>query len=125
VESVRHTPALDARELKALIDGGADLVTLDARRFEEYATMSIPTSVSAQGGKLVYRVHDIAPSPKTIVVVNCAGRTRSIIGAQSLINAGVPNRVAALRNGTIGWTLAGLSLDHGALRRFPETSRIV
>jgi rhodanese-related sulfurtransferase len=122
VESVRHTPALDARELKALIDGGADLVVLDARRFEEYATISIPTGVSAPGGELVYRVHDIAPSPKTIVAVNCAGRTRSIIGAQSLINAGVPNRVAALRNGTIGWTLAGFSLDYGAQRRFPEAS---
>jgi hypothetical protein len=34
--------------------------------------------------------------------VNCAGRTRSIIGTQSLINAGVPNPVTALRNG-IPW----------------------
>ena len=40
-------------------------------------------------------------------MVNCAGRTRSIIGAQSLINAGVPNKVVALRNGTMGFTLAG------------------
>jgi rhodanese-related sulfurtransferase len=54
------------------------------------------------------------------VVVNCAGRTRSIIGTQSLINAGFPNRVLALRNGTIGWTLAGLALDHGQDRRPPE-----
>lgn len=49
--------------------------------------------------------------------MNCAGRTRSIIGAQSLINAGIPNRVVALRNGTIGWTLAGHALERGALRR--------
>jgi rhodanese-related sulfurtransferase len=48
--------------------------------------------------------------------VNCAGRTRSIIGTQSLINAGVPNRVLALRNGTIGWTLAKQDLEHGADR---------
>ena len=52
-------------------------------------------------------MRDLAPDPDTLVVVNCAGRTRSIIGAQSLINAGVPNRVAALANGTMGWTLAG------------------
>ena len=62
------------------------------------------------GAELVLRVHDIAPSPDTLIVVNCAGRTRSIIGAQSLINAGVPNKVVALRNGTMGWHLAGLDL---------------
>jgi len=38
---------------------------------------------------------------ETLVVVNCAGRTRSIIGAQSLRNANVANEVMALRNGTI------------------------
>src|SRR5262249_9568230 len=55
--------------------------------------------------------------PGTTIVVNCAGRTRSIIGTQSLINAGVPNKVVALRNGTIGWTLAKHKLDHGSNRR--------
>jgi rhodanese-related sulfurtransferase len=54
--------------------------------------------------------------------VNCAGRTRSIIGTQSLINAGIPNKVYALRNGTIGWTLAGLQVERGADKRFPELS---
>jgi hypothetical protein len=53
------------------------------------------------------------------VIVNCAGRTRSIIGTQSLVNAGIPNPVAALRNGTIGWKLAGQELDHGASRVAP------
>jgi rhodanese-related sulfurtransferase len=53
------------------------------------------------------------------VIVNCAGRTRSIIGTQSLVNAGIPNAVAALRNGTIGWKLAGQELDHGAGRKAP------
>ena len=56
------------------------------------------------------------------MVVNCAGRTRSIMGAQSLINAGIPNRVVALRNGTMGWHLAGLALDHGQSRYLPEVS---
>jgi rhodanese-related sulfurtransferase len=64
----------------------------------------------------------MAPSPDTLVVVNCAGRTRSIIGAQSLINAGIPNRVVALKNGTMGWHLAGLQLDHGKTRHAPAPS---
>ena len=63
---------------------------------------------------------DLAPNPDTLVVVNCAGRTRSIIGAQSLINAGIPNRVAALENGTMGWHLAGLKLEHGQTRQAPD-----
>ena len=72
------------------------------------------------------RVKEIAPNPKTQIIVNCAGRTRSILGTQSLINAGIPNPVHALRNGTIGWKLAGQSLDVGQTRRFtdvgPETA---
>jgi rhodanese-related sulfurtransferase len=74
------------------------------------------------GAELVLRIHDIAPSSDTLVVVNCAGRTRSIIGAQSLINAGLPNKVVALRNGTMGWTLAGLMPDSGKVKRFTEPS---
>ena len=120
VESRQHTPSLPAEELNRLLDSGADLVVLDARRFDEYQTMSIPTGISVPGAELVYRVGDIAPRAETMVVVNCAGRTRSIIGTQSLVNAGIPNRVAALRNGTIGWKLAGLTLDHGQARRFPH-----
>ncbi|WP_259744283.1 rhodanese-like domain-containing protein, partial [Pseudomonas protegens] len=103
VEAERHTPSLAAEELQALLDQQADLVVLDARRFDEYQTMSIPGSTSVPGAELVLRVRELAPDPRTQVVVNCAGRTRSIIGTQSLVNAGIPNPVAALRNGTIGW----------------------
>ena len=117
VESIRDTPSLSAPEVRRILDGGGDFVVLDARRFEEYATMSIPGGQSVPGGELVYRIHDIAPSPDTLVIVNCAGRTRSIIGTQSLVNAGIPNRVAALRNGTIGWVLEGLPLAQGAQDR--------
>src|SRR3979490_2344053 len=120
VESRRHTPSLSAKEVDRLIAGQGDVVVLDSRRFEEYRTMSIPTGTSVPGGELVLRLHDLAPRPETTVIVNCAGRTRSIIGTQSLINAGIPNPVFALRNGTIGWTLAGLDLDRGAGPRFHE-----
>ena len=69
--------------------------------------------------ELVRRLPALGLPPETLVVVTCAGRTRSIIGAQSLINAGLPNPVRALRNGTIGWTLAGRSLELRATRRLP------
>lgn len=119
VEAERHTPSLPAPEVKALLDARADVVVLDARRFDEYQTMNIPGSTSVPGAELVLRARALAPDPATRIIVNCAGRTRSIIGTQSLVNAGLPNPVAALRNGTIGWTLAGLQLEHGANRPAP------
>ncbi|MBR0907778.1 rhodanese-like domain-containing protein [Bradyrhizobium liaoningense] len=117
VESRRHTPSFSADEVAKLIADKANLAILDVRRFDEYATMNIPGSVSVPGAELVLRVGQAAPDPETTIIINCAGRTRSIIGTQSLINAGVPNKVRALRNGTIGWTLARHTLDHGADRR--------
>src|SRR5689334_1579426 len=117
VEARRHTPSFSADEVAKLIADKANIAILDVRRFDEYATMNIPGSVSVPGAELVLRAGQAAPDPDTTIIVNCAGRTRSIIGTQSLINAGVPNKVRALRNGTIGWTLARHKLDHGAARR--------
>src|SRR5262245_55414383 len=119
VEHASRTPSIDAAELKRMIDSGHDIVVVDSRPFDEFVRVSIPTATNVPGAELVLRLHDLAPSPATTVVVNCAGRTRSIIGAQSLINAGLRNRVVALRNGTMGWTLAGLVPDRGADRRLP------
>ncbi|MCK1512805.1 thiosulfate sulfurtransferase [Bradyrhizobium sp. 190] len=117
VEARRHTPSLAAEEVGALIANNANIQILDVRRFDEYATMNIPGSISVPGAELVLRAGRAAPDSETTIIVNCAGRTRSIIGTQSLINAGVTNKVRALRNGTIGWTLAKQDLEHGSNRR--------
>ena len=122
VEHAYDTPSVSAEELRELLDGSDPVVVLDSRPMDEFRNMNIPTGTCCPGAELVYRVHDLAPSPETTVIVNCAGRTRSIIGAQSLINAGIPNRVAALRNGTMGWHLAGLQLERGNERPAPEPS---
>ena len=123
VEHEDGTPSIAADELARLIGKDADLVVLDSRPFDEYARVSIPGATNVPGAELVLRARDLTPSPDTMVVVNCAGRTRSIIGAQSLINAGLPNKVVALRNGTMGWSLAGLTCDSGKSRRAPRVSR--
>jgi rhodanese-related sulfurtransferase/predicted metal-dependent enzyme (double-stranded beta helix superfamily) len=119
VEQELETPWLEAGAVKALQDQGADLVILDSRPFDEYHAMNIPGAIDCPGAELVHRAGEIVLSPDTLVVVNCAGRTRSIIGAQSLINAGLPNRVVALKNGTMGWQLAGFALEHGQSRMAP------
>ena len=118
VEHHYGTESVDAPVLKSWLDEKRDMVVLDSRTFEEFRRMSIPSGVSVPGGELAYRIGDLAPRPETLIVVNCAGRTRSIMGAESLRQAGVPNKVVALRNGTMGWELAGLTCDRGRVDRF-------
>ena len=112
------TESVDAPELASWLGDGRDIVVLDSRTIEEYRRMSIPRGVSVPGGELAYRIGDLVPNPETLIVVNCAGRTRSILGAESLRQAGVPNKVVALRNGTMGWELAGLTCDRGQPAQF-------
>ena len=127
VEHGNDTPRIDAADVQKMIDDKADMVILDSRPLPEFTNMSIPGGVDCPGAELVYRVKDFVTRPETLVVVNCAGRTRSIIGAQSLINAGLPNKVMALKNGTMGWHLAGLKVSRGETKSFgpqgPEAAK--
>ncbi|SHJ23386.1 Rhodanese-related sulfurtransferase [Roseomonas rosea] len=118
-EHVYHTPHISAPELAARQARGEKLVVLDGRPVDEYRKMTIPGSICCPNGELPLRIAALAPDPETTIVVNCAGRTRSIIGAQTLRHFGVPNPVLALENGTQGWYLADLPLDHGADRLYP------
>ena len=120
VEHACGTPHVAPTELQRMVDEGTDLVVLDSRPRPEFRRMSIPGGVDCPGAELVPRVKELVDNPDTLVVVNCAGRTRSIIGAQSLINAGLENRVVALENGTMGWQLAGFEVATGATEEAPE-----
>jgi rhodanese-related sulfurtransferase len=122
VEHEAGTPWISVQDLQVLIDRKANIAIYDSRSYEEYHNNSIPTAISVPGAELVYRFADLTPSPDTTVIVNCGGRTRSIIGAQSLINAGVRNKVVSLKDGTMAWHLAGLEVVHGATRKPPEVS---
>lgn len=121
-EHLYNTPSLPASNLHAMLqDESADVIVLDGRPIEEYRKMNIPGAICCPNGELALRINELVPSPSTTIVINCAGRTRSIIGAQTLINLGVPNPVYALENGTQGWYLADLPLEHGSNRLYPET----
>src|SRR5215831_19152367 len=124
-EVVEHdygTPYITVEELAERQKRGERLAIFDSRSYEEYHSNTIPGAISVPGAELVYRFRELVPSQDTFVVVNCGGRTRSIIGAQSLIDAGVPNRVVSLKDGTMAWHLAGLGVVSGATARAPEVS---
>ena len=122
IEHEKHTPWITSQELHDRVERGENIVVVDSRTPEEFAAFSLPFAHSLPGAELVYRIAEIAPDPDTFVVVNCAGRTRSIVGAQTLIDAGIPNRVASLRNGTMDWLLTGRTLAHGRTTPLPEPS---
>jgi rhodanese-related sulfurtransferase len=119
VEVSYETPHIDSIELKRMLDAGEDVVVLDSRPFDEYHWIGIPGAIDCPSGELVWRVRETVPSPDTLVVVNCGGRTRSIIGAQILIDARLPNKVVSLKDGTQGWHLAGLEVARGQDRIAP------
>jgi len=114
------TPHISAKELAAKFENAEKVVVLDGRPVPEFKKMSIPNATCCPNGELALRVDDLVKDEDTPIVINCAGRTRSIIGAQTLINLGVSNPVYALENGTQGWYLNDLQLDHGADRVFPD-----
>lgn len=121
-EHVYATPRITAQQLAAQQAAGTPLVVLDGRPVAEFHKMNIPGAVCCPNGELAYRVRSLVPDATTPIVINCAGRTRSIIGAQTLINLGLPNPVYALENGTQGWFLNDLLLQHGSTRRYADDS---
>ncbi|MDH0850961.1 rhodanese-like domain-containing protein [Delftia tsuruhatensis] len=121
-EHAYGTPRITAQQLAARQAAGLPLVVLDGRPVSEFHKMNIPGAICCPNGELALRVSRLVPDAATPIVVNCAGRTRSIIGAQTLINLGIPNPVYALENGTQGWYLADLPLEHGGTQRYGDDS---
>jgi len=117
VEAVYHVPEIEAKDLAERLAKGEKFVILDSRTPEEFRRFCIPGGRSVPGGELALRITDIAKSldPDTTIIVNCAGRTRSIIGTRVLQRMGIRN-VWGLKNGTAGWMLAGHQLESGADR---------
>ena len=118
VHHERNIPDLTAEELKSLKDQKANLLILDARTPEEYGRFCIPGAINVPGGDLILWVDELKRQRDATVIVNCAGRTRSIIGAAALRRLGLTH-VRALRNGTMGWVLAGFDLENKPARTAP------
>lgn len=119
VEHAYNTPRITAKDLLKMREAGEDFALFDGRPVHEHHKMTIPGSTCCPNAELPYRVASMVKNPKTKIIVNCAGRTRSILGAQTLINFGIPNPVYALENGTQGWYLSDLQLEYGSSLQYP------
>lgn len=110
VQTACGTPHVSARELVRMLEDPRPPTVIDCRPRNDYRHGSLSASVNLPGIELPYRLRSLVPDTSTPIVVHCAGRTRSIIGAQTLIEVGVPNPVSVLENGTMGWLLAGFPI---------------
>lgn len=106
-------PEIDAQDLARLRADGKPVRLIDVRPRDEFQRFTLPDSISCPNGELAARLASLT-TPTGPLVVHCAGRTRSLIGAQSIRAFGLADRALALRDGTQGWELAGYERTLGA-----------
>ena len=119
LEQASHTPVITPNQLAAWQAERRPMLLVDCRTQAEHRRMTIAGSVNLPGAESLTRVRGLAPDSSTPIVVHCAGRTRGLVAAQTLIDAGCPNPVLALENGLIGWLLAGQTMEVGGGRPVP------
>lgn len=122
VRDERGTPAFTVQELAAAREQGEDVIVIDTRTVPEFTRDHVPGAVNIPGAELLLHVSDVVPSASTHIVVSCAGLPRAILGAQTLIDAGLANRVSYLEDGTAAWRRAGWALEAGATRVYGPTT---
>ena len=114
-------PEITAPELYALIEGDTPPRIFDTRTEVEFERFCVPTGRSLPGGELILHAWDLDQDKETPLIINCAGRTRSIIGTQALHRLGVTH-ARALKNGGMGIMLEGLELEEGKPSEIPAPS---
>jgi len=117
----KKVPEISPEELSARLASRAKIVVFDVRTSEEHQRFCIPGAYSVPGGELILWAEELRQKPDTTYLMHCAGRTRSVIGTQTLRRLGLSN-VYALRNGTMGWILADLELERNPGREPPSPS---
>lgn len=104
-----NVPQVTAETLHDWAQGMKPHVVLDIRAPEEHVLGHVPGAHNVPGVEIALIAADLQ-NRKCPVVVHCAGRTRSILACQTLRELGL-DQVFALKNGTMGWTLAGFELE--------------
>lgn len=122
VQKERNTPVVTVQQLKERRERGEDIIVIDTRTVAEYERNHVPGAVNVPAAELLLRYTEVVPSIETHVVVSCAGLPRAILGAQTLIDAGVPNAVAYLDDGTAAWRRAGWELEEGLTSRYGSST---
>ena len=79
---------------------------IDARPKQEYEKFTLPFSKQCSGGELPAYLESNHTNKD--LIVHCAGRTRSIVAYQTLLDFNIKNKKFVLNGGTQNWVLHGL-----------------
>jgi rhodanese-related sulfurtransferase len=113
VDRMLETPSISANSLMQKLAAQEDILIIDSRDPVDFRYSTLPGSINIPIAELVYRVPDLIESKSSQIVVHCGGVTRGVLGAQTLIDAKLPNQVMWLQEGTTGWGIAGGDLCRG------------
>ncbi|WP_288900336.1 rhodanese-like domain-containing protein [uncultured Sneathiella sp.] len=123
IEKAERTPRITPDTLSSWQEEGRSVMVIDGRPFSEHAKFTLPGSRCIPNGEFLYRKDSLLNDPELTIVIHCAGRTRGLVGVQSLIDASIDNPVFALENGTQGWALSGRELARGQVSEpLPEVN---
>ncbi|MDP3137711.1 MAG: rhodanese-like domain-containing protein [Burkholderiaceae bacterium] len=110
VAVAERIPHVDAEEVAAGLDD-PEVIVLDSRTPAEFLKGHIPGARWLPPFQSLLHAADLCRAHRS-VYVNCAGRTRSLLGARLLRGMGFDN-VYAVQNGTWGWLHSGRKLEKG------------
>ena len=92
---------------------------VDVRPTGEYNRFTLPNSINLPNSLLLANMERLG-NHADLVLLHCAGRTRSIIGAHTIKAAGYSGDFGIFRGGTQAWELDGFAREHGANRTMAE-----
>jgi rhodanese-related sulfurtransferase len=117
----RHcaTPSIEFDQYREMRRQGRDVLLVDASHILASAPSGLAGSVACPAAELLLRVPALLRSPSTVVVITSVHEALSILGAQSLRDAGLPNPVFSLKGDPRRCALEH-QVDMGAVRPAPE-----
>ena len=107
------------KELKKLLDDGADVIILDVRESQQRAEGKIPSDetneedfISITRGNLEWKAHKLIDDKDITIVTYCRKGGRGALAAQVLRKMGYKN-ATTLKGGLKGWAESGYAIQTG------------
>ncbi len=98
----KTVPTITLEEIKRRIDTKEPMVLVDVREKEENRAGYIPGAISVPRGFLEMQIESKVPNKDARVVLYCAGGTRSVLAARTLVELGYTN-VESANPGFVRW----------------------
>ncbi|WP_457743865.1 rhodanese-like domain-containing protein [Sulfurimonas sp.] len=118
-EAQKEVGQISPKKLQTLLDDGEDVIVLDVRERQQRAEGSIPSDemneeqfISITRGNLEWKVNQLIPDKKAMIVTYCRRGGRGALAAKVLKEMGYKN-VTTLKGGLKGWAKAGYPIQTG------------